>query len=117
MNRRRVVFSMALALASFAAPQIAFAQSDIDQAISETQKAIQYGDEAHHASSFVQHMDNAIDHAMMAQKAQPNAHVKKAIQYLRRGRKIAYDTHWASRLRKGAAQAGKALKQLQAASQ
>jgi hypothetical protein len=117
MNRRRLLFSMGLALASFAAPQIAFAQSDLDQAISETQKALQYGDEAHHASSFVQHVDNAIDHAMMSQKAQPNAHVKKAIQYLRRGRKIAYDTHWTSRLRKGAAQADKALKQLQAAAQ
>ena len=113
-NVLRIASPFALVLALVAGP--AFAQSsDLQQAISETQKAINYGSEIAHASSFVQHSDNAIDHAMMAQKAQPNKHIKAAIADLRRGIKIAKDTHWLSRLRKGAKQAQKALTELQAA--
>ncbi len=115
MNGRRLIISAGVALAFFAAPVAAWAQSHLDMAIAETQKAIHYGKEGHHGSSFVQHVDNAIDHAMMAQKAHPNQHVKKAIADLRRGRKIVDGTHWPSILHKGAAQATKALGQLQAA--
>lgn len=105
-----------LAIALFAAPQFVLAaQGDLQQAISETQKAIVYGDDPHHSSSFIQHAENAINHAMTVQKAQPNAHIKKGISYLRKGIKISYDTHWVSRERRGAAQAKKALKQFQAA--
>jgi hypothetical protein len=116
MERREFLSGMAgLALAQWLAPQIARASDDqISMAIAETQKAIGYGNEPHHESSFAQHMDNAIDHAMMAQRAHPNAHTKKAISYLRRGRKVAYGSHLASRSRRGAALAAKALKQLQA---
>jgi hypothetical protein len=115
MNIRRYLSFIGLALALLAAPASAQSQSDLDQAIMETQKAIHYGTEAHHGSSFIQHIDNAIDHAMMAQKAQPNPHVKKAIAYLRRGRRIVDGTHWPSILHKGATQATKALGQLKAA--
>jgi Small metal-binding protein len=110
----RLAPSLALALALAAGP--ALAQTDhLAMAISETQKAIHYGAEVAHGSSFVQHTDNAIDHAMMAQKAKPNKHIKAAIADLRRGKRIVDGTHWASILRRGAKQAQKALTQLQAA--
>jgi hypothetical protein len=108
----RLASSLAVALALMAGP--ALAQTDhLALAISETQKAIHYGAEVAHSSSFVQH--NAIDHAMMAQKANPNKHIKAAIADLRRGKRIADGTHWASILRRGAKQTQKALKELQAA--
>ena len=110
----RLAPSLALALALVASP--ALAQTDhLAAAISETQKAIHFGAEVAHSSSFVQHTDNAIDHAMMAQKANPNKHIKAAIADLRRGKRIADGTHWASILRRGAKQTQKALKELQAA--
>jgi hypothetical protein len=110
----RIASAFVLALVLAAGP--ALAQTDhLAMAISETQKAIHYGSEAAHGSSFVQHTDNAIDHAMMAQKAKPNKHIKAAIADLRRGKKIVDGTHWPSILRKGAKQARKALTELQAA--
>jgi hypothetical protein len=108
--------SIGLALAAFVAPGVAFtAGSHIAQAIAQINKAIPYGEEPQHSSSFVQHIDNAIDHAVMAQKAHANAHVKQAIRYLRRARRIAYGTHLLRYSRRGAALAKKALAQLQAA--
>ena len=110
----RLASSLAVALALMAGP--ALAQTDhLALAISETQKAIHYGAEVAHSSSFVQHTDNAIDHAMMAQKAKPNKHIKAAIADLRKGKRIVDGTHWPSILRKGAKQAQKALTELQAA--
>ena len=110
----RLAPSFALALALVAGPALA-QTDDLAMAISETQKAIHYGSEAAHGSSFVQHTDNAIDHAMMAQKAKPNKHIKAAIADLRRGKRIVDGTHWPRILRKGAKQAQKALTELQAA--
>ncbi|QGM45705.1 small metal-binding protein SmbP [Methylocystis heyeri] len=116
MNFRRYLTSIGLALALLAAPASAQPQqSHLDMAIAETQKAIHYGTEPHHGSSFIQHIDNAIDHAVMAQKAHPNMHIKKAILYLRHGRRIVDGSHWPSILHKGATQATKALGQLKAA--
>ena len=117
MKRREFLSGMAsLTLAPLLAPQIALAfDNHVAMAIAETRKAIAYGREPAHASSFEQHMDNAIDHAMMAEKANPNAHTKRAIVYLRKGRKVAYRTHMFSRTQRGAALATKALNQLEAA--
>ena len=91
------------------------AEDHIAEAIAEINKAIPYGEEPAHSSSFVQHIDNAIDHAVMAQKVNANAHVKRAIGYLRRARKVAYGTHLLKYSRRGASLAKKALAQLQAA--
>ena len=110
----RLASSFALALAIVTGP--ALAQTDhLAMAISETQKAIHYGAEVAHSSSFVQHTDNAIDHAMIAPRPTSNEHIKAAIADLRRGKRIADGTHWASILRRGAKQTQKALKELQAA--
>jgi Small metal-binding protein len=117
MERREFLRASAgCAIAAMFVPGIALAQEDhVAQAIDEINKAIPYGEEPQHSSSFVQHIDNAIDHAVMAQKANANAHVKKAIRYLRRARKIAYGTHLLRYSRRGAALAKKALAELQSA--
>lgn len=117
MKRREFLHAMAgFAIAFAASPQIALAAgSHLDHAIVATKKAIHYGDMPHHESSFAQHIDNAIDEAMKAEKAHPNPHIKQAIRDLRRGHGIAYDSHSPHRQRRGAAQAKKALRQLQAA--
>lgn len=117
MKRRDFLNIVAGAAFAFTAvPQIAQAAgSHLDHAISSTRKAIHYGDTPHHESSFAQHIDNAIDQAMKAEKAHPNPHIKHAIQDLRRGRAIAFDSHSPHRQRRGAAQAKKALRQLEAA--
>ena len=120
MERREFLrASIGFALAALATPGIAFAaaqaQDQLGQAIDQINKAIPYGEEPAHSSSFVQHIDNAIDHAMMAQQAQRNPHTRKAIGYLRRARKVAYGTHLLSYSRRGASLAKKALGQLQAA--
>ncbi|KAF2990475.1 hypothetical protein MJC1_02575 [Methylocystis sp. MJC1] len=108
--------SVGLALTTLVAPGIGLAaENHIAQAIAQINKAIPYGEEPQHSSSFVQHIDNAIDHAVMAQRAHANSHVKKAIRYLRRARRIAYGTHLLSYSRRGAALAKKAQAQLQAA--
>jgi hypothetical protein len=116
MERREFLrASIGAALAALVIPSTALAADHIAQAIAQIKKAIPYGEEPAHSSAFVQHIDNAIDHAMMAQRAHANPRVKKAIGYLRRARKIAYGTHLLRNSRRGAALAKKALAQLQAA--
>ncbi len=108
--------SICLALTTLVAPGIVHAAGHhIAQAIAQINKAIPYGEEPQHSSSFVQHIDNAIDHAVMAERAHPNSHVRRAIRYLRRARRIAYGTHLLRYSRRGAALAKKALAQLHAA--
>ena len=118
MERREFLrASIGSALAALVAPGLALAapEDHIGKAIAQINKAIPFGEEPAHSSSFVQHIDNAIDHAVMAQKANANAHVKKAIRELRRARKIAYGTHMLRYSRRGAGLAKKALAHLQAA--
>ncbi len=118
MERREFLNALTVsAIATLVAPRIAFASTgdQISSAMSAINKALPYGEEPAHSSSFVQHIDNAIDHAMMAERAHANSHVKTAIRYLRRARKIAYGTHMLKYSRKGAALAKKALAQLQSA--
>jgi hypothetical protein len=115
MDRREFLrASIGSALAAVIIPGAALAADHIAEAIAEINKAIPYGEEPAHSSSFVQHIDNAIDHAVMAQRAHADRRVKRAIGYLRRARKIAYGTHLLRYSRRGAALAKKALAQLQA---
>lgn len=117
MTRRGFLGGVAvLGLAQVAGLPAAFAAGGrVAQAIAQINKAIPYGEEPHHSSSFVQHIDNAIDHAIMADRAHPNAAIKTAIFYLRRARKIAYGTHLLRYSRRGAALAQRALVKLQTA--
>lgn len=117
MKRREFLCaSIGLTLAGFLAPDIAFAaKGHVAQAIAQVRKAIPYGEEPQHSSSFVQHIDNAIDHAVMAQRAHPSHALKRAISYLRRARRTAYGTHLLSVSRRAASLAQRALLHLQAA--
>jgi hypothetical protein len=108
--------SIGLTLAGCLAPGIAFAaKGQITQAIAQIRKAIPYGEEPHRSSSFVQHIDNAVDHAVMTQKEHPSSALKRAISYLRRARRTAYGTHLLKNSRRAASLAQKALLHLQAA--
>ncbi len=108
----RLTFLGALAIVALfpLAPASSFAAaSHLDRAVSETKKAVHYGNMPHHESSFAQHIDNAIDQATLAQRAYPNPKIKKALHFLWRGKRIAYDSHMPRLQRQGAAQASKAL--------
>ena len=115
MERREFLTgSLAFALAALAAPVKAQPADDhIARAIDQINRAIPFGEEPAHSSSFVQHIDNAIDHAVLAQRARRNPRIGKAIALLRRARRVAYGTHLLSYSRRGAALANKALAQLQ----
>jgi hypothetical protein len=119
MRRREfLIGATTVALAELSAFPAALAAGDhVASAIDQIDKAIPYGERPHQSSSFVQHLDNAIDHAVMAQKAHRDAHVRRAIAYLRRARRTAYGTHLLSYSRRAAALAKKALSQLQAVKQ
>jgi hypothetical protein len=116
MDRRSFLrASIGSSIAALVIPGAALADDHIAEAIAQINKAIPYGEEPAHSSSFVQHIDNAIDHAVMAQRAHANRHVNRAIGFLRRARKVAYGTHLLRYSRRGASLAKKALAQLQAA--
>ncbi len=115
MKHKLTVGLIGLGLALLVPPQLALASSsDLQQAIKETQKAIHYGHDPHHASSFVQHGENAIHDGLRAEKAQPNRHIKSGVSHLRRGVRIAKGTHSRTRLLAGAKQARAALRQFEA---
>jgi hypothetical protein len=62
----------------------------------------------------VEHADNAIDHAKLAQKEQANPHIKNGILHLRRAIKTAKGTHSSRRLTLAVKHAEKALVDFQA---
>ena len=115
MRRRQFLMgAMALTLGQATAIPFARAAEDhIGEAIDQINKAIPFGEEPHHSSSFVQHIDNAIDHAMMAQRVHASRNVKRAIASLRRARRTAYGTHLLSYSRRAAALAQRARSDLQ----
>ena len=115
MQRRQFLLgAVALALGQATAVPFALAAAEhIAQAIDQINKAIPYGEQPHHSSSFVQHIDNAIDHAVMAERAHPSKNLKRAIASLRRARRTAYGTHMLSYSRRAARMAQKALADLQ----
>lgn len=115
ITRRLTIALTGFGLALFVLPQISLAADDpLEQAIAETKKAIHYGEEPHHAASFVEHADNAIHHAIQAEKEQPNQHIKSGLSHLRRGIKVAKYTHSRRRLMAGAKHAQQALRQFEA---
>jgi hypothetical protein len=115
MQRRQFLMgAMALTLGQVMAVPVALGADDhIAQAIAQINRAIPYGEQPHHSSSFVQHIDNAIDHAMMAERTHASRNVKRAIASLRRARRTAYGTHLLSYSRRAAADAQRALSDLQ----
>jgi len=115
MRRRQFLLgAMALTLGQATTVPFAFAADDhIAQAIDQINKAIPFGEQPHQSASFVQHIDNAIDHAMMAERARSTRNVKRAVALLRRARRTAYGTHLLRYSRRAATYAQKALSDLQ----
>lgn len=82
MNRRLMIALLSLVLALSLAPGVSFAQEDhLAQAISHTREAVVAGREGK-PSSLVEHAKNALEHATVAQREQPNAYVKAGIKRL-----------------------------------
>jgi hypothetical protein len=117
MTRKLILSAAVLAWASVMSPAYAAVGGDhVQRAIKSTEKAIHAG-KHHHSSSLVQHADNAIDHAMMAQRQEPNSHLKSAIAHLRSAIRTAKWTHSWRRDALAARHAQKALNNLEAISQ
>lgn len=114
MTLRRVmilVLSLGLGLGLFARP--AFAEPGyLEQAISETKEAIAAG-QANEAASFVEHADDAIDHARSAVWQTPVDPIRKGIKFLRKAVKLAKGTSLDKRIAKATEQAQLALQQFE----
>lgn len=123
MNARRLtiaIVSGSLALsfpAAIAATGTAATSGDnLQQAILQTQQAIQAG-EQNDASSLVQHADNAIDSAMMAAKDNKNRKIKAGVQLLRAAVRTTQGTHFQRRVQAATRRAQTALSYFQSAQQ
>lgn len=93
--RRLTLAAASLGLALLLAPAPSFALTSLQQAIMQTKQAIAAG-ENKHGASLVQHADNAIDKAMMAQRQKADPDVKISIRHLRKAIKTAKGT-WSLR--------------------
>lgn len=121
MNAQRLMIAIvggSLALSSpaaMAATGGATAGGDnLQQAIQHTQQAIQAGQQKN-ASSLVQHADNAIDSAMMAEKGNKNKKIKAGVQQLREAVRTAKGTHSERRVQAAVRRAETALSDFQSA--
>jgi hypothetical protein len=113
MSRRLAVFvlGMGLAVAAFARP--AYADPNyLEEAIAETREAIAAGKQLE-AASFVEHADDAIDHARSAVWQTPVDPIRKGIKFLRKAVKLAKGTSYDKRIIKATEQAELALEQFQ----
>jgi len=105
------VFGLGLAL-SLAPSYSLAAGDDLQQAIEQTQQAINAG-EQRDASSLVEAADNAIDHAVTADKQNANSHIKAGIKHLRKAIRTAKGTHSARRVAAAGKHAKMALTEFQ----
>jgi hypothetical protein len=121
MTTQRLMIALvsgALALASpaaFAAAGMSSTGTDnLAQAIDHTQQAIQSGQQDD-ASSLVQHADNAIDAAKMAEKGNNNRKIKMGVRELYKAIHIAKGTHSEKRVQAAVKRAQTALADFEAA--
>jgi len=102
---------MGLGLGGLARP--AFADPNyLDEAIAETREAIAAGKQME-AASFVEHADDAIDHARSAVWQTPVDPIRKGIKYLRKAVKLAKGTSYDKRIVRATEQAELALQQFE----
>jgi hypothetical protein len=120
MNAQRLmvaIVSGSLALSSsalLAATGTPTGGSSLQQAIQHTQQAIQAGQQKN-PSSLVQHADNAIDSAMMADKSNKNKKIQAGVQQLRDAVRTASGTHSERRVQAAVRRAQTALSDFQSA--
>ena len=86
------------------------------EAIAETQEAIEAGKQLQ-AGSFVEHADDAIDHARSAVWQTPVDPIRKGVKYLRKAVKLAKGTNLDKRISKATEQAELALQQFESVKQ
>ncbi|MGJ0510162.1 MAG: small metal-binding protein SmbP [Methylocystis sp.] len=112
-SRRLMTLSVSLALGLGVLAQPSRAQENyLEQAITETRAAIDAGKQSE-ASSFVEHADEAIDHARSAVWQTPVDPIRKGIKYLRKAVKLAKGTSFDKRIAKATEQAELALQQFE----
>ncbi len=113
ISRRSTILALCVGLGLGALARPAFADPNyLDQAISDTKEAIAAGKQME-AASFVEHIDDAYDHARSAVWQTPVDPIRKGIKYLRKAAKLARGTSLDKRIDKATEQAELALEQFQ----
>lgn len=114
ISRRLTILAvcLGLGLGAFARPALAD-PNYLEQAISETKEAIAAGKQ-NEAASFVEHVDDAYDHARSAVWQTPVDPIRKGIKFLRKAVKLAKGTNSDKRIAKAVEQAELALEQFEA---
>ncbi|WP_457797869.1 small metal-binding protein SmbP [Methylocystis sp. S23] len=113
MSRRLMILALSAGLGLGALAGPAFADPTyLEQAISETREAIAAGKQME-AASFVEHADDAIDHARSAVWQTPVDPIRKGIKFLRKAVKLAKGTSYDKRIAKATEQAELALQQFE----
>ncbi len=106
-----VALSMGLGVGLFAGPACAD-PNYLEEAITETRAAIDAGKQLQ-AGSFVEHAEDAIDHARSAVWQTPVDPIRKGMKYLRKAVKLAKGTSYDKRISKATDQAELALQQFE----
>jgi hypothetical protein len=114
MSRRLLIIALSMGLGLGAlAPLPALADPNyLEEAIAETKEAIAAGKQLQ-AGSFVEHADDAYDHARSAVWQNPVDPIRKAIKLLKKAVKLARGTSQDKRIVKATEQAELALQQLE----
>jgi hypothetical protein len=117
ISRRLMILSVSMSLGLGALALPARAQENyLAQAITDTRAAIDAGKQLE-SSSFVEHADDAIDHARSAVWQTPVDPIRKGIKYLRKAVKLAKGTNLDKRISKATEQAELALQQFESVKQ
>jgi hypothetical protein len=113
MSRRLMILTLGMGLGLGGLARPAFADPNyLDEAIAETREAIAAGKQME-AASFVEHADDAIDHARSAVWQTPVDPIRKGIKYLRKAVKLAKGTSYDKRIVRATEQAELALQQFE----
>ncbi len=81
MNRRIFATALALSIAAFFAPRLAYAEDHLGEAITHTKQAIGEG-KAGKADAVTMHAEEALKHAKAAEAEKANEHTKQGIAHL-----------------------------------
>jgi hypothetical protein len=113
MSRRLMILALSMGLGLGVLARPAYADPNyLEQAISDTKEAIAAGNQME-AASFVEHIDDAYDHARSAVWQTPVDPIRRGIKYLRKAAKLAKGTSMDKRIAKATEQAQLALEQFQ----
>ncbi len=81
MNRRIFATALALSIAAFFAPPLAYAEDHLAEAITHTKQAIGEG-KAGKADAVTMHSEEALKHAKAAEAEKANEHTKQGVAHL-----------------------------------